>query len=413
LKTIAFVGNPNVGKTALINAIAGSDLDVGNWPGVTVEKKEITFKYENEDIHLIDLPGAYTLYPYTLEEKVTKNYLIKEKVNTIINVVNSTNLRRNLYLTLELIDMQKSMVLSLNMFDDFSKRGYEIDTEKLKNLLGVDVVPTIASRKLGVKDILKYAVKSNKIPKILGYQEHIEKEIEFLEKKLDIELNFSKRFFALKLLEEDEEILKLANDELKEFAKEAKERIETHTQTKFNTLLAHSRYEIIDSILKEVLKAPLVDKVLLTDKLDSVILNKYLGIPIFLFLMYLMFKFTFDGSAPFITWMSDFFGNFLAPHLKESLITLPNWLNSLLIDGVLSGVGLVLSFLPLLTFLYFFMALLEESGYMARVSFLLDKLAQSLGVKGNSFIALIMGFGCNVPAVYATRALTSQEEKEL
>ena len=417
--TIACVGNPNVGKTALINAIAKSDLEVGNWSGVTVEKKEVVFEHNNIAIHLFDLPGSYTLSPYTLEEKVTQSVLLKESIDAIVNVVDTTNLRRNLYLTLELIEMQKPLVVSLNMYDDFSKRGYDLDIKKLESLLGMPCIATIASKKIGIQKVLDSVVQNvndKKIPTKIVYQEHLEKEIKLLSHKMKhLDFHISKRFIAIKLIEDDTLIQEMIEaqkaDYLIEQAKEARQRLQNHFNMPIANIITHLRYEVIDKILEKVLKKPVVDRVVLTDKIDSFVLNKYLGIPVFLLFMYLMFKFTFDGSAPLINWMGSFFEDFLSPHLRGSLDSLPNWLVSLITDGIISGVGLVLSFLPLLFFLYLFMAILEESGYMARVSFLLDKLAQTLGVKGNAFISLIIGFGCNVPAIYATRTLTSKRER--
>jgi ferrous iron transport protein B len=412
---IAFAGNPNVGKTALINAIAKSDLKVGNWPGVTVEKKEVIFKYKNETIHLIDLPGTYTLSPYTLEEKITRNEICSGGIDGIINVIDATNLKRNLYLTLELMDLELPMVIALNMFDEFKKRGYEIDLEKFQNILGIDIIPTIASRNLGTSALIEkayFSVKNQKIPQKISCQEHIEKEIEFLINKLKFQNCKFKRFLAVKLLENNEYAINQIKDEnILNFAKEARERLKNHLKMDVKEFIIQDRYQKIDSIINEVLKKPLIDKVLLSDKLDKVFLNKYLGIPIFLIVMYFMFKFTFDGSMPFVNYMSDFFENYLGDGIKFYMQNTPGWLTSLLVDGVISGVGLVLSFLPLLVFLYFFMALLEESGYMARVSFLLDKLASKFGVKGNAFISLIIGFGCNVPAVYSTRTMSSMRER--
>jgi ferrous iron transport protein B len=412
---IAFAGNPNVGKTALINAIAKSDLKVGNWPGVTVEKKEVIFKYKNETIHLIDLPGTYTLSPYTLEEKITRNEICSGGIDGIINVIDATNLKRNLYLTLELMDLELPMVIALNMFDEFKKRGYEIDLEKFQNILGIDIIPTIASRNLGTSALIEkayFSVKNQKIPQKISCQEHIEKEIEFLINKLKFQNCKFKRFLAVKLLENNEYAINQIKDEnILNFAKEARERLKNHLKMDVKEFIIQDRYQKIDSIINKVLKKPLIDKVLLSDKLDKVFLNKYLGIPIFLIVMYFMFKFTFDGSMPFVNYMSDFFENYLGDGIKFYMQNTPGWLTSLLVDGVISGVGLVLSFLPLLVFLYFFMALLEESGYMARVSFLLDKLASKFGVKGNAFISLIIGFGCNVPAVYSTRTMSSMRER--
>ena len=417
MKTIAFVGNPNTGKTALINAIAGSDLQVGNWPGVTVEKKEVIYSYNYEDLHLIDLPGTYTLSPYSLEERITRDVICSEQIDGIINVVDTTQLRRNLYLTLELIDLQKPLVLALNFFDEFSKRGYEIDIEKLQNLLGTPIVATIASKGIGKNRLIQEiysAIKTHQIPKTIPYQEHIEKEIAFLQHKMANEPCRFKRFLAIKLLENDSFAIdraKKMDPSILEAAKKAQERLQRHFKMSVKEFIIQDRYQKIDSILDKVLQKPLVDKTLLSDKIDAIVLHKWLGIPLFFVIMFLMFKITFDGSAPFVAWMGGFFEDFIAPHLRSALQDAPAWIVSLVVDGVVSGVGLVLSFLPLLAFLYFFMALLEESGYMSRVSFLLDRIAATIGIKGNAFIALIVGFGCNVPAIYATRTMSSLRER--
>ncbi|BCD62435.1 ferrous iron transport protein B [Nitratiruptor sp. YY08-26] len=415
--SIAFVGNPNVGKTALINSIAGSNLQVGNWPGVTVEKKEVRFKYEGEEIYLVDLPGTYTLTPYSLEEKITRNALCSENIDGIIDVIDVTDIRRNMYLTLELIDLQKPMVVALNMFDEFSKRGYELDIQKLETIIGVTCIPTIGSQGIGTKKLLKeiyQAVKEDKKPKIIPYQEHIEKEISFLIKKLEHYSCDIKRFLAIKLLEGDSfaiQKVSTIDPSIVASTNQARKRLQKHFGMSVKEFIVQDRYQKIDKILDQVLHKPLIDRVLLSDKIDNLVLHNIWGLPLFVLLMFLMFKITFDGSAPLVDWMSGFFEDFLAPHLRSTIHSLPLWVSSLIIDGVISGVGLVLSFLPLLAFLYFFMALLEESGYMARVSFLLDRLAQKLGVKGSAFIALIVGFGCNVPAIYATRTLTSKKER--
>jgi len=415
---IPFVGNPNTGKTALINAIAKSDLEVGNWPGVTVEKKEARFIYAGEKIVLVDLPGAYTLSPYSLEEKITRNMLAEEKFDGIIDVIDTNNLRRNLYLTLELIDMQQPMVVALNMFDEFTKRGYKLDIDQLQEILGIPVIPTIASKRLGTQKLFDSAiaaVKKHTIPHIQPYQEHIEKEIAFLIHAMP-KTTLSPRFFAIHLLENYPYVLSLAKsmdqNDLIEKAARARERLEAHMQLPIKTIITRCRYEVIDRLLDLVLKKPIVDKVLLSEKIDAIILHKWLGIPLFFIIMLIMFKLTFDGSGPLIEWVSNFFQNYLGKYLSISLQnSAPPWLSSLITDGILSGAGLVLSFLPLLFLLYFFMAMLEESGYMARVSFLLDRLGRSLGIKGNGFISMIIGFGCNVPAVYATRTLTTKRER--
>ncbi|WP_456449132.1 ferrous iron transport protein B [Hydrogenimonas sp.] len=419
---IAFVGNPNTGKTALINAIAGSDLEVGNWPGVTVEKKEALFRYEGEEIALVDLPGAYTLSPYSLEEKITRDVLAYDPIDGIIDVVDATALRRNLYLTLELTDMGRPMVLALNMFDDFTKRGYEIDIPRLEEILGVCVVPTVGSTGLGAKRLIECAVEAvrkRRIPNIQPLQSHLEKEIALLVHRLEryaADLPYPPRLFAIKLIERDPFALELAKkkgaDEIVDFAAGATERLEKHMKLPIKTIVTRSRYEAIDAILEEVLTKPIVDRTVLSDRIDALVLHPFFSLPIFFLVMFLLFKMTFDGSAPLVEWTGRFFENYVGKYLHLFVGSrLPEWADSLLVEGVVGGVGLVLSFLPLLFLLYLFMALLEESGYMARVSFLLDRLARTFGVKGNAFIAMIMGFGCNVPAIYATRTLTSRRER--
>lgn len=419
---IAFVGNPNTGKTALINAIAGSDLEVGNWPGVTVERKEAIFRYGVEEIALVDLPGAYTLSPYSLEEKITRDVLAYEPIDGIIDVVDATALRRNLYLTLELTDMGRPMVLALNMFDDFTKRGYEIDIPRLEEILGVCVVPTVGSTGLGAKRLIECAVETvrkRRIPNIQPLQSHLEKEIALLVHwlgKFAADLPYPPRLFAIKLIERDPFALELAKkkgaDEIVDFAAGAAARLEKHMKLPIKTIVTRSRHEAIDAILEEVLTRPIVDKTVLSDRIDALVLHRFFSLPIFFLVMFLLFKMTFDGSAPLVAWTGRFFENYVGKYLHLFVGSrLPEWGDSLLVEGIAGGVGLVLSFLPLLFLLYFFMALLEESGYMARVSFLLDRLARTFGVKGSAFIAMIMGFGCNVPAIYATRTLTSRRER--
>lgn len=419
MKRFVFAGNPNTGKTALINAIAKSDLEVGNWPGVTVEKKEAKLVLGGERITLVDLPGAYTLSPYSLEETVTRNAIAYGDFDGIIDVVDTTNLRRNLYLTLELIDMQRPMALALNMFDDFKKRGYELDTAALQKLLGIPVVPTIASKGLGAQTLIDSAVtavREGTVPAIQPYQEHIEKEIALLTHQMP-QTDLPPRLFALHLIEGDPYAVSLAKKRraelLVEKAAEARKRLEAHMGLPIKTIISRARYEVIDRLLEQTLTKPIVDKVLLSEKIDAVLLHRWLGIPLFFTIMMLVFKLTFDGSGPLVEWISNFFQGFAGKYLTLALHSedAPPWLTSLLTDGILSGVGLVLSFLPLLFLLYFFMALLEESGYMARVSFLLDRAGKALGIKGNAFISMIIGFGCNVPAVYATRTLTTRRER--
>jgi len=424
---IAFAGNPNVGKTALINAIAGSKLKVGNWPGVTVEKKEAEFEYKGGKIQLVDLPGTYSLSPYTVEERITRDFIINENPDCIVNVVDSTNLERNLYLTLLLMEMGKPMVVALNIFDEFEKSGYRIDLDKFKKYLGVDVIPTVATKNRGLRELIDKAIEVakskkqyRKIEYRLLFDKFIENEINKLVEKLKKESlpdKYSLRWLAIKLIEKDEYVIQVLKKEIqKDLSPLAKEHI-IAIEERFNddteTILTEARYGIINGILKDTLKKPKTYNIPFTEKLDRIVTNKYLGLPIFLILMYVVFKLTFDGSGPFIDWIDGFINGYIGKYIDLVLTGAPGWLNSLVINGIIGGVGLVLSFVPLMMFIYFFLALLEESGYMSRAAFVLDKIMHSIGLNGKSFIPMILGFGCNVPAIYATRALENEKDRKL
>ncbi len=424
---IAFAGNPNVGKTALINAIAGSKLKVGNWPGVTVEKKEAEFKYKGEKIQLVDLPGTYSLSPYTVEERITRDFIINEDPDCVINVIDSTNLERNLYLTLLLMEMEKPIVIALNIFDEFEKSGYKIDLDKFKKYLGIDVIPTVATKNKGLNELMDKAIevaKSKKHYKEMKYSllfdRFIENEINKLIEKLKKEKlpnKYPLRWLAIKLIEKDEYIIQILKKETeKDISSLAKEHIMV-IEERFNddteTILTEARYGIINGILKDTLKKPKNYNIPFTEKVDKIVTNKYLGLPIFLALMYIVFKLTFDGSGPFIDWVDGFINGYIGKYVSLALTGAPNWLNSLVINGIIGGVGLVLTFVPLMLFIYFFLALLEESGYMSRAAFVLDKIMHSIGLNGKSFIPMILGFGCNVPAIYATRALENEKDRKL
>ena len=414
---LLFAGNPNTGKTALINAISGSNLEVGNWPGVTVEKKEAHFTWQGKAIHLVDLPGAYTLTPYSLEEKIVQKTLFEDRYDGIVDVVDATNLKRNLYLTLELIELQKPMVVALNFFDIFTKAGYAIDLKRFSNILGVDVIPTVASKALGTKELLRKsleAVEERKRPKIIRYNHHLENEIHFLIarlKKIPELHGIPYRAVALKLLERcsyiQDFLRRRSGHDFTRFADEEIARLERHIGKDIKSIIIEERYRIIEHILSKTLKEPLVNRYRLTQRIDAVVLHRLWALPIFFAVMYALFKLTFSLSEPAIEWIDALISTLsflIESHLSG---TIPDLFVRLIVDGALGGVGLVISFLPLLALFYFLMALLEESGYMARVSFIFDHLAQKLGIEGKAFIPLIVAFGCNVPAVYSTRAMDS------
>jgi len=424
--TVAVTGNPNSGKSTLINAIAGISLQIGNWPGVTVEKKTATLKIDELMVNLVDLPGTYSLSPYTQEEVIARDFLVQEKPDLIIDVVDSTNLERNLYLTVQLLELGIPIVVTLNIFDEAKKKGYEFDIEKLEQFLGVKVIPTVATKKEGVKEILNYikefangnyAVVQQKI----NYGEDIENSIKIIEDELRVKnpalLNeYPSRWLAIKLLEEDELVLKetgIKKDE--SFLKKAKQHFVSAHNKDIESILADIRYGIASGVTRDVFRKREVRRLDLTEKIDSVVLNRYLGIPIFLLAMWLVFKIAFDFSTPLSDWIDS---TVSGPVTKWSNFVLksvgsPEWLVSLFTEGVIAGVGAVLVFVPVIAMIMLIITLLEGSGYMARVAFVMDRLMHSIGLHGKSFIPMLLGFGCNVPSIYATRVLETERDRKL
>lgn len=429
--TIAFAGNPNVGKTALINAIAGSNLKVGNWPGVTVEKKEAIFSHNGEDIKLIDLPGVYSLSPYTIEEIVTRDFIINEKPDVIINVVDSTNLERNLYLTLLLKELGKPMIMALNFFDEFTKLNYKLDMKNFSQLIGMDIVKTSAIKKIGLDELLNKAILLSKKSSTYNYDLHFDKDID---QKIDdvksiikssTELTnslnkFDNNFLAIKLLEKDSNVLEILEKEYKYTVKDNNEisNISTEIEKKYDddieTIFAQARYGVVNGILAKTFTSSMKSRLELTDKIDKILLNRILGLPIFFLILIILMTFVFNGSAPLIDWIDGFVNNFIGKYVAEALGNdVPPVLSAFLVDGIIGGVGGVIVFVPLMLFLYFFLAILEESGYMSRVAFVMDKLMNSLGLNGKAFVPMILGFGCTVPAIYATRTLEDKGSRRL
>ncbi|WP_353685549.1 ferrous iron transport protein B [Thermodesulfovibrio sp. 3462-1] len=428
MKTIkvAVAGNPNSGKSTLINAIAGTNLYVGNWPGVTVEKKTATFKVDDLTIDLVDLPGTYSLSPYTQEEIIARDFIVKEKPDIIIDVVDSTNLERNLYLAIQLLELGIPVVVALNIYDEAKKKGYEINTNAMEQLLGIKVVPTVATRKEGIKELLQ-AIKEiadspDKFrPRILNYGADVENALKIIEngirqsRKELIEI-YPIRWLCLKLLEEDERVLKetgFTGEE--EFLKKAKSHILKAQEEDIESMLAEIRYGIAHGITQEVLRKKDVARIDLTQKIDKIVLNRYLGIPIFLAIMWLAFKLAFDFSQPFSDWIDGLISGPIKRWATVGLNALnsPEWLVSLVTDGIITGVGAVLVFVPLIGIIMFLMTLLEGSGYMARAAFVMDRLMHFIGLHGKSFIPLVLGFGCNVPSIYATRVLETERDRKL
>jgi ferrous iron transport protein B len=407
---IAFVGNPNVGKSALINAIAGSNLRVGNWPGVTVEKKEASLIINGKMFSLVDLPGAYSLNPFSLEEKITRDFLINEKPDLIVNVVDSNQLEKSLFLTLALSEFEIPMVIALNFFDEMIKNKTEIDIKKLKDLLSVEIVPTSGVKKIGLDGLKKAIYKTlneGTLPNIL-FEGSLDKRFKQIREMLSDEnkdLGYPLSFAAARVLENDSQIVKDLQN--KNFLNKKITDLSLD-----NTTYIQSRYRLISSICNSVLVRT-VNENNLTQKIDSVLLNKFLGLPLFAIMMFVVFKLTFDLSQPFVDFTGYLINDYIGKYTIYLLWFLPDIFKSLIKEAIIGGVGSVISFFPLIGIFFLFISILEESGYMTRAAFLIDKLMNSIGLSGKVFIPLILGFGCNVPAIYATKGLDSQKDRLL
>ncbi|WP_293444800.1 ferrous iron transport protein B [Persephonella sp.] len=422
---VAVAGNPNTGKTTLINAIAGTNLHVGNWPGVTIEKKEAKFRYKDYEIHLIDLPGTYSLSNNSEEEKIAVDFLIKEKPDVVIDVVDSTNLERNLYLTVQLLELELPVVIALNMWDEAVAKGIEIDYKKLEELLCVKAVPTSAVKGEGINQLLDAVIeifnRKEKPVCVLHFEDPLEEEIKKILKQIEeiqpvlLDL-YPKRYLVLSLIEGNESFIDLPiNEKLQQIIQQFRQNIKKLYHRDPVTLIVEERYSIIISIYEQVVKKHPVKSVDITFLLDKLFLHKVFGLPIFFVLMWLLFEFTFELSSPYVDWLDSVLSLFVAPAVSQFLSSMgaSEWFRSFVSEGIIGGVGFVLVFVPVLFFLYVFMAFLEGSGYMARAAFLMDRFMSFLGLSGKSFIPMIIGFGCNVPAVYATRTLENPKEKIL
>lgn len=422
--SIGFVGNPNCGKTTLFNAYTGANLKVANWPGVTVEKKEGSFQFHNQEYKLVDLPGTYSLTSYTMEEQVSRQYILSDDVDVIIDVADASSLERNLYLTLQLIELGKPVILALNMMDIVEKRGMEIDTHRLPEMLGIPVIPVSARRKTGL-DILMHAAahhqdKREETPLIhhhteqtrhrhshhseyvMVYQDAIEDKIDQLSDVLKEKYPglSNLRWHAIKLLENDREILEKYPIDRPDLLDRSYEKD-----------VINQKYDFIDEIIQEVLVNK-TKKEEATDKIDEVLTHPWLGLPIFFLIMALVFFLTFTLGD----WLKGYLETGLELFSQGVLSILESFqvfplLISLLVDGIIAGVGGILTFLPNIVILFLALAFLEDSGYMARVAYVMDNIMGKLGLSGRSFIPMVLGFGCSVPAIMASRALENKRDR--
>jgi len=418
---IGLAGNPNVGKTTLFNNLTGLNQHVGNWPGKTVEKAEGHYNYNNNRVDVIDLPGNYALSAHSIEEIVSRDFIVDEDSDVIVNIIDASNLERNLYLTVQMMELGANLVVALNMNKFAQDKGYTIDAKKLSDLLGVPVVEIEANSKIGKDQLLKTIEEAAKNPvntvNRLSYGPELFDHLNELQTAIEEDKNLSdvpSRWIAVKLLEDDEIILDRIEDSSKRNnILNTTEKVKKHFKDIYNEsseeVIANARYAYIEGLLKEVLTKPATEKKTLTDKIDSIVTNRLLGFPIFLIIMYLMFQITFTVAAPFQDMIDEGFGilgEMVAAALGDGMLT------SFIVDGIIGGVGGVLVFLPQIILLFLIISFLEDSGYLARAAFVMDKVMHSLvGLHGKAFIPMILGFGCGIPGIMATRTMENEKDR--
>ncbi len=422
---VALVGNPNCGKTSLFNIASGSHEHVGNYSGVTVDAKEGKFEYKGYKITLVDLPGTYSLSAYSPEELYVRKNLLEKTPDVVLNVVDASNIERNLYLTAQLIDMSMPVVMALNMYDELQSKGDKIDTEQLGYLLGMPICPTVCRSSKGIPDLFDTVIEmyENHSPRVsrhihINHGHELEQSIDriklLLQRDQDLRARYSTRYLAIKYLENDSNIAKIIEalpfaDEVRSARDEEAARIQRLLGTNAEGAIVDAKYAFIQGALAETYThAERPPKHTLTDKIDAIVTNKWLAFPIFIAILYLIFSATFTlGEYP-MNWIDalvGWIGNLFASIMRDG------WLKDLVVDGIIAGVGSVLVFLPNILILYFFISIMEDTGYMARTAFIVDKLMHHLGLHGKSFIPMVMGFGCNVPAIMATRTIESRKSR--
>ena len=417
---IALAGNPNCGKTTLFNALTGSNQFVGNWPGVTVEKKEGKLK-GHKDVTIMDLPGIYSLSPYTLEEVVARNYLIAERPDAILNIIDGTNLERNLYLSTQLMELGIPVIMAVNMMDIVEKNGDKIHIDKLSKALGCEVVKISALKGTGIKEAAEKAVKIAQSKTISApvheFQSDVEAVITEVEGKLGNAVpEEQKRFFAIKLLERDDKI-KAQMTSAPDVTAEINE-LENKMDDDTESIITNERYVYISSIIKSCYtKNKTGEKLTISDKIDRVVTNRFLALPIFAVVMYIVYYVSITTVGGFLTdWTNDvLFGEIIPPAIESFLnaVHCAGWLQGLILDGIVAGVGAVLGFVPQMLVLFIFLAFLESCGYMARVAFIMDRIFRKFGLSGKSFIPMLIGTGCGVPGVMASRTIENERDRRM
>ncbi len=422
---IALVGNPNSGKTSLFNFISGSKEKVGNYSGVTIDIKKATFKTKGYTFNFYDLPGTYSLTAYSKEEIYVRKFIYEQTPDIVINVLDATNIERNLFLTTQLIDMDLRVVVALNMFDELERKNLFLDKDEIAKLLGIPFVPTISSKGIGLEKLIEKVINvfegNDNISRHIhiNYGRDLEKSIKITRDKIrenkPITDKLSSRFLAIKILEKDKHVFELLEhypnfDQIKETTAKEIKKIESLENEDSETVITNAKYSFITGALKETFKDPNLNKKTRSEKIDRILTDKYLGFLLFTSILFMMFFATFKlGSYP-TNWIDmgiSAFGNFISGIMPDGM------LKDLFVNGIIHGAGSVLVFLPNILILFFFIAILEGTGYMARAAFIMDKIMHRFGLHGRSFIPLIMGFGCNVPAILATRSLRNKGDRLL
>ena len=416
---IALAGNPNCGKTTLFNALTGSNQFVGNWPGVTVEKKEGKLK-GHKDVTIMDLPGIYSLSPYTLEEIVARNYLINERPDAIINIVDGTNIERNLYLSTQIMELGIPVVMAVNMMDLVEKAGDKIHTDKLSKLLGCEVVEISALKGTGIQKAAEKAIslaeRKNEVTPVHEFDSKVEDAITAVGTMLGMDIpEAQKRFFAIKLLEKDDKIkeqMKLVPDVSNEI-KALEDAFDDDTES----IITNERYVYISSIIGKCVTKGRKGGMTVSDKIDRWVTNRWLALPIFAAVMFIVYYVSITTVGAFLTdWTNDvLFGEIIPPAVEKLLVAVncADWLQGLILDGIVAGVGAVLGFVPQMLVLFIFLAFLEGCGYMARVAFIMDRIFRKFGLSGKSFIPMLIGSGCGVPGIMASRTIESDRDRKM
>ncbi|HHE38559.1 MAG TPA: Fe(2+) transporter permease subunit FeoB [Candidatus Cloacimonetes bacterium] len=420
--TIALAGNPNCGKTSLFNALTGAKQYVGNWPGVTVERISGNYKYREHAIEVIDLPGIYSFSAYSLDEKVAREFILMDKPDLVVNIIDASNLERNLYLTTQLLEMKIPVLIAMNMVDVAKKKKIKIEVEHLALHLGCPIIPIIANKKVGIeelKDEIIRAAENRNISKTqVLYDSVVEDAIKTIQEKsapFALENKVDPRWLTIKLFESDELAEKITENSLKKEVEQEISKIEKHTHINADIVIADGRYGFIHGLTRDVVHRDSEIRKNISDFIDRFVLNRVLSIPIFFAVMYLIFMLTINVGSPFVDFFDKFIGTIFVDgfgHLLTSL-SLPKWLITLLADGIGGGIQAVSTFIPPIFFMFFSLSILEDSGYMSRAAFVMDRFMRLIGLPGKAFIPMLVGFGCNVPAIMATRTLDKRKDRIL